>query len=116
MTPTGPPIDRTATGATPPRSPKPPRITPPGLPDDDAREAMTVLSLHSTFDATFLQELFQAARSGNAQQLSTLLHQVHGGALTLVSNSAGNQGGAAATQARCEKAAEMVASFLSKAR
>jgi len=111
----GPPIDRTATGATPPRSPTPARMTPPGMPDDEAREAITVLSLHSTFDAAFLQDLFGAARSGNTNELSTLLHQVHGGALTLVCNSSGSNQGQVAAE-RCEKAAEMVANFLSKAR
>eukprot|EP00929_Paragymnodinium_shiwhaense_P001307 TRINITY_DN101532_c0_g1_i1.p1 TRINITY_DN101532_c0_g1~~TRINITY_DN101532_c0_g1_i1.p1 ORF type:complete len:870 (+),score=213.26 TRINITY_DN101532_c0_g1_i1:85-2694(+) len=113
-------IDRTATGATPPRSPTPPRYSPPGLPEDGPKEAVTVLSLHSTFDSGFVRELFRAARAGNSTEIARLLNQVHNGALSLVSSTTA-AGGREAAQSRSsaeksEKAAELVASFLSKAR
>eukprot|EP00928_Gymnodinium_smaydae_P019890 TRINITY_DN1765_c0_g1_i1.p1 TRINITY_DN1765_c0_g1~~TRINITY_DN1765_c0_g1_i1.p1 ORF type:complete len:950 (+),score=123.85 TRINITY_DN1765_c0_g1_i1:51-2852(+) len=105
-------VDRTATGATPPRSPKPARATPPGLPEDDAKEAMTILSMHATFDAAFVRELFVAARSGLATEIAALLQKLSTGALSLVVGSQASK----ATPEQCDKAAELMASFLNKAR
>lgn len=118
------PVDLTATGPTPPRSPTPPRATPPGIPDDDAagNNQLTGSALGACFDQVFMQDLFKHARTGNAHVLSSMLHQVNGGAFTLVCNMTGGGGPPGASSSgslaaeRREKAAEMVASFLSQVR
>lgn len=123
-------IDLTATGPTPPRSPTPPRLTPPGLPDDEdqcSQDPLDGSALAASFDDRFVQDLFRAARSGNSGMLSSMLHQVNGGAFTLVAaafgpfsaasfglDGAGKSGQQAAD--RREKSGEMVASFLSNTR
>jgi len=109
-------VDRTATGATPPRSPTPPRFAPPGLPDDDIRSAANVLTLNSVFDAKFGQELFGAARSGNTSRLTALLQQVNSQALTLACSEQNGGYDAAMVAERYEQASDLVASFLGKAR
>jgi len=123
------PIDLTATGPTPPRSPTPPRATPPGLPDEEAsaRDQLTGSALSASFDQVFMQDLFKHCRSGNTNALNSMLHQVNGGAFTLVCNMTGGGPpgalsapaaslGTALAAERREKAAEMVASFLSQVR
>lgn len=134
VSPLDPPVDRTATGATPPRSPTPPRLTPPGLPDDDVRSAANILSLTAVLDAKFVQELFGAVHSGNTSTLAVLLHRANTQALSLVCRGADPMGGGggglvppflppsppprddAAAVDRSEQAAELVAAFLSRAR
>lgn len=117
-----PAIDLTATGPTPPRSPTPPRATPPGLPEDEIspQDILSGSSLAASFDDKFIHDLFRAARSDNASTLGSMLHQVNGGAFALVATACGPErssgpGGALAAERR-EKAAEMVASFLSHVR
>eukprot|EP00931_Biecheleriopsis_adriatica_P022618 TRINITY_DN14483_c0_g1_i1.p1 TRINITY_DN14483_c0_g1~~TRINITY_DN14483_c0_g1_i1.p1 ORF type:complete len:833 (-),score=197.72 TRINITY_DN14483_c0_g1_i1:43-2508(-) len=113
-------VDRTATGATPPRSPTPPRATPPGLPEDDMQNAGTVLSLAKSFGPDFTDELFAAARHSDTASLISLIQQVNSTALALVANSlAGFQPhdkAAPSAANREEKAAELTAGFLSKLR
>lgn len=110
------PVDRTATGATPPRSPTPPRLTPPGLPDDDLRHVANALTLNVIFDAKFVQELFCVTRSGNASMLSSLLQQVNAQALSSVCREQCSTQDSATVNERYEQASDLVASFLSKAR
>jgi len=114
--------DLTATGPTPPRSPTPPRATPPGMPEDEPspQDSLNGATLASTFDESFVQDLFRATRSGNSTMLSSMLHQVNGGAFTLVASALGperstTKGGQLAAERR-EKAVEMVGAFLSQAR
>ncbi|CAE7029922.1 engXCA [Symbiodinium sp. CCMP2592] len=115
-----PEVDRTATGATPPRSPTPPRSLPPGLPEDDAKNSDSVVTLAGSFGADFLQDLFRTVRQGNLEELTAHLGKVNTVALSLLS-SAGlgfvhpDRAGLAASE-RVEKAAELTAEYLSKAR
>ena len=44
-------VDRTATGATPPRSPLPPRVAPPGLPEEDAQPGLPRAGSTAALDA-----------------------------------------------------------------
>jgi len=113
-------VDRTATGATPPRSPTPPRSLPPGLPEDDAKNSDSVVTLAGSFGADFLQDLFRTVRQGNLEELTAHLSKVNTVALSLLS-SAGlgfvhpDRAGLAASE-RVEKAAELTAEYISKAR
>lgn len=111
------PVDRTATGATPPRSPTPPRVTPPGLPEEDGRNSMSLLVLTQTLDSQCMQELFGAARSGNAMLLSVLLQKVNGVALGMATaNVFDKTSNGSPTAEQCQKAADLVAALLTKAR
>lgn len=112
------PRDRTATGATPPHSPTPPRMTPPGLPEEEAGgSSQSNLSLLNAFDTKFSKELFVAARVGDACQLSELLHRLNSTAMAQVCKA---QGPApqdpTSTSERCEKAGELVAAYLYRIR
>jgi len=109
------PVDRTATGATPPRSPTPPRSTPPGLPDDESRDALNVVSLISSFDIGYMRDLFRVVRCGDVTAVSNMLKQVTNCAVSLVCNSSAATGGQEAGE-RNEKTAELVVAFLAKVR
>ena len=67
--------DRTATGATPPRSPAPVKTVPPGLPEEEAQES--AMALAGSFGAEFLQELFREARQGDAARMSGSTRKIH---------------------------------------
>jgi len=118
-TPRARPVDRTATGATPPRSPTPPRITPPGLPDEEATRSSSSISgkdLANALESSLLQDLFAAARSNNCGALSTLVQRVNTSAIALICGTQGGGGNSIAPEGAVERAAEMMAGFLSKAR
>lgn len=114
------PVDRTATGATPPRSPRPPRMTPPGLPEEEAPSTTaSVHALGAALGGKFSQELFVAVRGGSAQSLSRLLQDLSSMATAQVTKAQAQQGqaqDAARAAERTEKAAELVASYLNKVR
>ncbi|CAE8627909.1 unnamed protein product [Polarella glacialis] len=112
-------IDRTATGATPPRSLTPPRSTPPGLPDEEVKNAATILSLVSSFGASFMKDLFAAVRRGDLGAVNSLINRVTATAYTLAcggSEAELPEIGSAVSAEKNEKSAELVAGFLSKAR
>jgi len=104
-----PAVDLTATGPTPPRSPKPPRAIPPGVPDsENPRRTMVGASLGAQLGPDMAQDLFAAARSGNAKTICALLQSVSSCAHNIVANASG----AAARQSD----AELVATYLSDLR
>lgn len=108
--------DRTATGATPPRSPTPVKTVPPGLPEEEAQES--AMALAGSFGADFLQELFREARQGDAARMSVQLQKVHSAAFSLLSGSGIGfaDGGHHTVVEQSEGAAELTADFLDKVR
>lgn len=79
------PVDRTATGATPPGSPRALRMTPPGLPDEELPgPAPSGVSLVVCVDDQVIQDLYAAAREGNAEALTGHLAQLSTAAIAQV--------------------------------
>lgn len=101
-----PPVDRTCTGVTPPRSLQPERSSPPGLPEE--RSAAGGQALASTLTAAFVKELFEAVRSNSTTALLALLQKAYSSGLTTSSGTVAPE--------HCEKIDEAVATFLSRAR
>mmetsp|Transcript_155125 Transcript_155125/g.497405 ORF Transcript_155125/g.497405 Transcript_155125/m.497405 type:complete len:1318 (+) Transcript_155125:31-3984(+) len=99
------PIDRTSTGATPPRMLQPCR-QPPGLPEDRLEESNPNLSL----GAPFMQELAQAARTGSTAVLGPLLQRVYSEGHRVLYGA--SSGGVLAAE-KCEKVDDLVAAFVS---
>jgi len=114
------PIDLTATGPTPPRSPTLPRASPPGLPDEDdgTHDYLSPARLSASLDPAFLAELFQNARSGSTGMLSSLLHHVDHCAYVMVCNASTLSGASSNALAaeRRERVTEVIAYFLSELR
>ena len=108
--------DRTATGATPPRSPTRVKTVPPGLPEEEAQES--AMALAGSFGADFLKELFREARQGDAARMSVQLQKVHSAAFSLLSGSGIGfaDGGHHTVAEQSEGAAELTADFLDKVR
>eukprot|EP00441_Pelagodinium_beii_P038421 CAMPEP_0197629550 /NCGR_PEP_ID=MMETSP1338-20131121/7350_1 /TAXON_ID=43686 ORGANISM="Pelagodinium beii, Strain RCC1491" /NCGR_SAMPLE_ID=MMETSP1338 /ASSEMBLY_ACC=CAM_ASM_000754 /LENGTH=836 /DNA_ID=CAMNT_0043200607 /DNA_START=40 /DNA_END=2550 /DNA_ORIENTATION=- len=110
-------VDRTATGATPPRCPTPPRATPPGLPEEDVKSAASVLTLTTSLGSAFQEDLFKAVRSGDTNLIQMLIQRVNTAAASLVSGtSISFRTTGAGADDRNEKTAELVAAFLTKVR
>ncbi|CAE8724028.1 unnamed protein product [Polarella glacialis] len=106
-----PPIDRTSTGATPPRMFEQAMTSPLGLPEELAPFAQSHYSpLLGALGASFGQELFRAARSGDASSLKQLLRHAQNSSLGIACQS--SPLGAATS----DQAEEAVAQMLSVVR
>ncbi|CAJ1439739.1 unnamed protein product [Effrenium voratum] len=108
--------DRTATGATPPRSPTPPRSVPPGLPPEDAPAIESVITLAGSFGTDFVEELFRFVRKGDMANITTQIQRVNHAAFSLMGGPGGFANGNMSASDRSEGAAELTAELLNKVR
>eukprot|EP00913_Durusdinium_trenchii_P007851 g7369.t1 len=77
LEPDGPLVDRTATGATPPRVLAPARCSPPGLPEEFEQTSQEEPSLLTALGVSYSREIFRAARVGDVVILEKMIQDAH---------------------------------------